>query len=521
MKLRLGAKNVTIAALLFLVLFIPTIIIGLYYYQSINTNLTNQVFSQRTTVASLSASAIKVKLDQLSALTIQYATAPAIVSEAGNGDWQGVKNTVINLENNPQYYDYYIDRILVLDATGTVQGAYPGIAAAGIGKPDDAIAEWYGPLVQDGASSFVSNVYTRSVAPNTNQIEILAPIKNGSQITGFIELDIPINEFSDFCQDANIGSDGYVYIVDRLGQIVSSPKYSSNGSIVNYSTHSVVQAVISGASGTAVGYNTLEAQNRVVAYQPVPTYGWGVVATEPTDEAFASRDSILHDIRTLLIFFSVIELIFALLMLYLFDHPHKTRLPKSKKAKGGFTLIELLVVIAIIAILSVVVILTINPSELLRQSRDSSRISDMSTLRTAVALYLSSVTSYNLASSSFGYSACYLSTKSGNGTTTTKCGVFLLTGSSTNASASAASYQNIDSTGWVPVNFSQISAGTPFSALPVDPTNNGTYYYAYAATSSGGFEFAATMESQKYGKGGSASVVTTGSIYEVGSNLNL
>jgi type II secretory pathway pseudopilin PulG len=53
--------------------------------------------------------------------------------------------------------------------------------------------------------------------------------------------------------------------------------------------------------------------------------------------------------------------------------------------RSAFTLIELLVVIAITEILSVVVMLTLNPAELLRQSRDSTRIADMGTLNTAVA----------------------------------------------------------------------------------------------------------------------------------------
>src|SRR5208337_1332087 len=59
---------------------------------------------------------------------------------------------------------------------------------------------------------------------------------------------------------------------------------------------------------------------------------------------------------------------------------------KNKRRKG-FTLIELLVVIAIIAILAVVVILTLNPAELLRQSRDSNRVSDFATLKSALGLY--------------------------------------------------------------------------------------------------------------------------------------
>lgn len=199
---------------------------------------------------------------------------------------------------------------------------------------------------------------------------------------------------------------------------------------------------------------------------------------------------------------------------------------KSKRRKG-FTLIELLVVIAIIAILSVVVILTLNPAELLRQSRDSGRISDLGTLRTAVSLYLADVTSPNLASSSFGYSACYLSSITGVGTTSAKCGGFQ-NSYTPDASTTSVLYRKVDGTGWVPVSFSLISAGSPFGSLPVDPSNNANLYYAYAATSSGGyyFKFTALMESKKYGYLGSNDVVSTdgglsSTTYEIGNNLSL
>ncbi len=55
----------------------------------------------------------------------------------------------------------------------------------------------------------------------------------------------------------------------------------------------------------------------------------------------------------------------------------------------GFTLIELLVVIAILAVLMSVVVITINPAEMLKKSRDSRRVSDLDALRTALNLYLS------------------------------------------------------------------------------------------------------------------------------------
>jgi len=201
----------------------------------------------------------------------------------------------------------------------------------------------------------------------------------------------------------------------------------------------------------------------------------------------------------------------------------------TKRNKKGFTLIEILVVIAIIAILAVVVVLTLNPAELLRQSRDSSRLSDFATLKSALSLYVTDNVTSNLASTSLGYSACYLSVPSPNGTSTAKCGVFTNTYAGGNASTSSALYKNNNSTGWLPVNFSQLSYGSPLSALPVDPVNNGNYYYAYAATSiatGNYYELDTFMESKKYNASGTNDVVSTdggdnNQAYEVGSQLKL
>ena len=51
-----------------------------------------------------------------------------------------------------------------------------------------------------------------------------------------------------------------------------------------------------------------------------------------------------------------------------------------KKPAKGFTLLELLIVIAIIAVLSVILVLVLNPAETLKKSRDTQRMSDLSTL---------------------------------------------------------------------------------------------------------------------------------------------
>src|ERR1039457_302059 len=68
-------------------------------------------------------------------------------------------------------------------------------------------------------------------------------------------------------------------------------------------------------------------------------------------------------------------------------YPHSFTTMHHPHRRSAFTLIELLVVIAIIAILAVVVVLTLNPAQLLAQSRDATRVSDMATLNSALSLY--------------------------------------------------------------------------------------------------------------------------------------
>ena len=54
--------------------------------------------------------------------------------------------------------------------------------------------------------------------------------------------------------------------------------------------------------------------------------------------------------------------------------------------KKGFTLVELLIVIAVLAILIAAVVIVLNPGEILAQARDSQRLNDLNTLKSALGL---------------------------------------------------------------------------------------------------------------------------------------
>ncbi len=176
---------------------------------------------------------------------------------------------------------------------------------------------------------------------------------------------------------------------------------------------------------------------------------------------------------------------------------------------NGFTLIELLVVIAILSILAVAVILVLNPAELLKQSRDATRISDLAALNASIAHYVADVRSPTWTTGTY----CTASTTPPGGA-----------GACTQSSSTV-----VTGTGWVPVNFSAISSGAPLARLPIDPVNSGAYYYMYSAsTTIGYFELNAKMESAKFGTGGTADVQSNSkdggdnnNVYETGSELDL
>ncbi|HNW96694.1 MAG TPA: type II secretion system protein [Candidatus Paceibacterota bacterium] len=197
--------------------------------------------------------------------------------------------------------------------------------------------------------------------------------------------------------------------------------------------------------------------------------------------------------------------------------------------KKGFTLIELLIVIAILALLMSIIVVTLNPAELLRKSRDTKRVSDLNALRTSLNLYVTDKSAPDLDIYGTCGSNTWLSL-TGNG----------VSGCTALASSYCTTTPRLTTgAGWIPVNFGSISSGSPLSTLPVDPTNAtsttpfSNLYYAYQCNSTNmTFELNAAMESSYYrssvygSTAGDGDVCSTDGgnstlLYEVGSDPGL
>ncbi len=173
------------------------------------------------------------------------------------------------------------------------------------------------------------------------------------------------------------------------------------------------------------------------------------------------------------------------------------KLSKFSRVSQGFTLIELLVVVAIIAVIAAIVMLTVNPIELTRRSRDAQRLSDFANLQQAIGAVSQEATAsgQNILCNGVAGSCAADSVTGGRG---------------------------IDGTGWMKVSLVNPKI-VSFALLPVDPLNTtgaAGFHYVYCSNGAS-WELFTTLESQQQFSRSGLDGGSDSSKYEIGTNLTL
>ena len=187
-------------------------------------------------------------------------------------------------------------------------------------------------------------------------------------------------------------------------------------------------------------------------------------------------------------------------------------------------MIELLTTIGIIAVLATIAVLVLNPAELLKQGRDERRVTDLEIINQAIALTLSEGSGFFRGDPN----TIYISLPDSNTNCSSYNGVIpSLASPWVYACVSASNLKNVDGSGWIPVDFTNLKVSSPLSNLPVDPVNQvmssgELYYYIYIS----GWELDANLESKKFEFGGRDDEESTDGgnedeLYEIGTSLVL
>jgi signal transduction histidine kinase len=182
----------------------------------------------------------------------------------------------------------FIERIFLADPHGTLMADTP--ALPDVRGVNFAYRDWYQGVNRTGLP-YVSDAYQRAAAPQYHVIAAALPIKiDEHRITGILVLQVRLQSLLEWMHTIELGPGGVVYLVDRRGQMAAHPELAPDGELRDVSSVPAVEKALRGEGGADIAFDPVAQDARVVAYAPVPGYGWGVMAEEPTRTAFAARN---------------------------------------------------------------------------------------------------------------------------------------------------------------------------------------------------------------------------------------
>jgi signal transduction histidine kinase len=262
----------------------PIILVAAFNVLKSYHDFTAVTLSERRMIASLAATTLHEKFERLTAIGISLATQVQFRRLIQVGQWD---EAVDILRSVPEDFPF-IERIFLADPHGTLMADTP--ALPDVRGVNFAHRDWYQGVLRTGIP-YVSDAYQRAAAPQYHVIAAALPIKiDEHRITGILVLQVRLQSLLEWMHTIELGPGGVVYLVDRRGQMAAHPELAPDGELRDVSSVPAVEKALRGEGGADIAFDPVAQDARVVAYAPVPGYGWGVMAEEPTRTAFAARN---------------------------------------------------------------------------------------------------------------------------------------------------------------------------------------------------------------------------------------
>lgn len=271
--------------------FVTIVAAAVNSYRSIEKELTESALSRNAALAELAAMTLAEKFNRLVDISVSLADRVRFRELIAAGKWVEASRILARV---PVEFPF-VDRIVLTDAEGTLQADIPEVPAVRGRKFSDR--DWYHGVSREW-KPYVSSVYQRA-AGAANVFGIAVPIRDpAGRVLGSLLLQVRLETLFEWTRAVDVGPAGYLYVVDRNGRVAFHPHFPPQGKFVDFSSLSAVRLALEGRKGVQVAGESASDEQRVVAYEPVPKYGWAVIAEQPARTAFATRD---HQLRRLLI----------------------------------------------------------------------------------------------------------------------------------------------------------------------------------------------------------------------------
>jgi PAS domain S-box-containing protein len=276
---------------------------AIYQYRAIHQELTNVALLRREAVAGLVATVLGEKLAYAVNVGVSLATRVRFTELVVGERWLEAMEIMRDVPADLPL----IERLFLADADGTLRADVP--ALPGVRGENFAHREWFQGVSRNG-QPFVSAVYTRAAEPRIDVLAVAVPVRRrDGPVAGILVLQIPIANLMQWIGDIELGSDDLVHVVDSAGRIID-PLDAEHSSPADATQPQLVSRLERGERGVVVEYDPLHGEDAIVAFAPVPAFGWGVAMVEPVRAsiAFQARDEQLRTLVTGYVFVALLVL---------------------------------------------------------------------------------------------------------------------------------------------------------------------------------------------------------------------
>jgi len=273
---------------IFVIPVIPVILLAAFSYRQMRSELTESAMARKEALAHLGALTLDIRLRNLTTIGTAIASRVRLQQLIAAGQWaEGMQ-----LLTQAQRELTDIDHFLLTDIRGIVRADLPTLPGS-LGHNVSG-QNWFRESIRDGKPR-VSDIFLRGARSPSPTVIVAIPIRtNEGALLGFLSLQCKLNGFPEYSAGAEPGESESVSIVDRKGNVVSDSRFADGGNYRNLASFGPVRNAMAGRKGVEFVRSPDGTVAWVAAYEPVPSFGWSVIVSQPESYAFHGRDRTLR-----------------------------------------------------------------------------------------------------------------------------------------------------------------------------------------------------------------------------------